>query len=644
MSAGINIEFVSDVRKFLGGTSDVEGALGKVSDALDEVAKDAQKSGDKAAESMSEAGKDMARSTETATEKMEKSFSEVAAAAKASGKAAGDDLGEHVKRGAKDADEGVSALKENTASNAKEMGASFQDVGSAIDGLQGLAAEALEGFGPAGIAAGVAVAAGIGVATQALQQAADKANKLTEDATALADTMADPDLSQRASDLRDRFDEVAKSVSDVRSIWEVWQPRAITNAEDFAAAISSGAVSAQTLMSAFTETDPARRVQALTDVSGQLQTALAKTTKEYQRSDLVQRQAGESDTERSQRLGRMVEAIGRAQKAVQDETATQQAALQIEQALATAKGQTIEQYQAEQKATEKAAETASSYASALASTADPVSVYQDLLSKKQEAEKAAAEATAAATKDSTDSWTDYAKDVAVSTQDLIDQWNAQAAQAEQFTANLAVIAAAGGQALADDLRAKGPEVAAAVADTIAKSGPDEQKAAIDAYARASGAAAGQALADGLASKSGAWAAAIAGFNAQLGNVRVGVSSAAALEAAGLGKRAGGGTVATGTPYVVGENSAELFVPGQTGTVLNAAQLAAALGRTGTQIPPPPARARSTSTTASVSRMHPADIAALAQATTDGALTIATGLQAGVDRSGANTRTTRSRGW
>jgi hypothetical protein len=594
VSAGINIEFVSNVSKFIGGTDDVEGALGRVSGSLDDVTKEAQKSGDKAAASMSAAGKDMAKSTETATEKMEKSFSEIAAAAKSSSKAAGDDLGEHVKRGAKDADEGVSALKENTASNAKEMGASFQDVGSAIDGLQGLAAEALEGFGPAGIAAGVAVAAGIGIATQALQQAADEANKLTEDATALADTMADPDLSQRAADLRDRFDEIAKSVSDVRSIWEVWQPRAITTAEDFAAAIQSGAVSAQTLMSAFTETDPVKRVQALTDVSGELEKALAKTAKEYQRSDQAQRLAGESDTDRSQRLGRMVEAIGRAQKAVQDETATQQASLEIERALATAKGQTLEQYQAEQKAAERAAETASAYAAALESAADPVSVYQDLLSQKEAAEKASAEATAAATKDSTDSWTDYVKDVTVSTQDLIDQWNAQAAQAEQFTANLAIIAAAGGQALADDLRAKGPEVAAAVAETIAKSGPEQQKEAIDAYARATGAAAGQALADGLTSKSGAWAAAIAGFNAQLGNVRVGVSSAAALDAAGLGKRAGGGTVAAGTPYVVGENAAELFVPGQTGTVLNAAQIAAALGRTGTQIPAAPARVQSQS--------------------------------------------------
>lgn len=637
MSAGINIEFVSDVRKFLGGTSDVEGALGKVSDALDEVAKDAQKSGDKAAESMSESGKDMARSTETATEKMEKSFAEVAKAAKASGKSAGDDLGEHVKRGAKDADEGVTALKENTASNAKEMGASFQDVGSAIDALQGLSAEALEGFGPAGIAAGVAVAAGIGIATQALQQAADKANQLTENAVAMAATMDNPDPAQRASDLRDRWNEVATAIADARSLWEVWQKRAVTNIEEIATATADGKVQITSMYAAFTETDPTKRLAALRDSLDQVNDRLDD-------QDIVTAKAMIQTSEHERVLDRQRTALQHTKGVLEEEIATQQAATQIEQALAAAKGQTIEQYQAEQKAAEKATELATAYATALASAAEPVSVYQDLLSKKQEAEKAAAEATAAATKDSTDSWTDYAKDVSVSTQDLIDQWNAQAAQAEQFTANLAVIAAAGGQALADDLRAKGPEVAAAVAETIAKSGPDEQKAAIDAYARASGAAAGQALADGLASKSGAWAAAIAGFNAQLGNVRVGVSSAAALEAAGLGKRAGGGTVAAGTPYVVGENSAELFVPGQTGTVLNAAQLAAALGRTGTQIPPPPARARSTSTMASVSRMHPADIAALAQAANDGAATIAAGLQAGVDRSTANTRSTRGRGW
>lgn len=583
MSAGINIEFVSNVTKFIGGTKDVEGALGKVSDALDDVAKDAQKSGDKAAESMADAGKDMVRSTETSTEKMEKSFSEVAKAAKASGKAAGDDLGEHVKRGAKDADEGISALKENTAANAKEMGGSFQDVGSAIDGLQGLAAEAFEGFGPAGVAAGVAAAAGIGIVTQVLQQAADKANQLTEDATSLADTLGDPDLSQRTADLRDRWDEVAKSIADVRSIWEVWQSRAVTNIEEIATATEDGKVSITAMYDAFTQPDPTKRLAALRD-------SLAQVNDRLDDTDIVTAKAMIQTSAHERELDKQRTALQHTKSALEDEIATQQAATTIEDALAKAKGQTIAQYQAEQKAAEKSAQIATSYATALESAAEPVSVYQDLLSKKQEAEKAAAEATAAATKDSADSWTDYAKDVAVSTQDLIDQWNAQAAQAEQFTANLAVIAAAGGQALADDLRAKGPEVASAVADTIAKSGPEEQKAAIDAYARASGAAAGQALADGLASKSGAWAAAIAGFNAQLGNVRVGVSSQAALDAAGLGKRAGGGPVNAGTPYVVGENSAELFVPGQTGTVLNAAQLAAALGRTAAQIPAAPARA------------------------------------------------------
>lgn len=46
----------------------------------------------------------------------------------------------------------------------------------------------------------------------------------------------------------------------------------------------------------------------------------------------------------------------------------------------------------------------------------------------------------------------------------------------------------------------------------------------------------------------------------------------------VGKRAGGGPVAAGRPYIVGEHEPELFVPKQAGTVLNQSQIAGLGGR------------------------------------------------------------------
>ena len=50
--AGISIDFAADVTKFIGKTKDIEGALEKVSGSLDDMAREAQRSGDKAAEGL----------------------------------------------------------------------------------------------------------------------------------------------------------------------------------------------------------------------------------------------------------------------------------------------------------------------------------------------------------------------------------------------------------------------------------------------------------------------------------------------------------------------------------------------------------------------------------------------------------------
>lgn len=63
----------------------------------------------------------------------------------------------------------------------------------------------------------------------------------------------------------------------------------------------------------------------------------------------------------------------------------------------------------------------------------------------------------------------------------------------------------------------------------------------------------------------------------VGGIVGGIGGAASSIIGGL---AGGGTARSGTPYVVGEIGPELFVPGQTGTVITNAQIRAALGSGG----------------------------------------------------------------
>jgi hypothetical protein len=155
MAKGISINFLADVRDFLKGTKNVEDELDDVADSLDDVA----------------------REGEQATEKLEDGFKELAKASKK----AGDDIGDNFKKGTKDAEEGLDTLNENAKSNAKEVTASFDgSVESIVDGFQGLAAEAFEGFGPAGLIAGAALAAGIGLATAEFQRTEEEAQKARE--------------------------------------------------------------------------------------------------------------------------------------------------------------------------------------------------------------------------------------------------------------------------------------------------------------------------------------------------------------------------------------------------------------------------------------------------------------------------------
>jgi hypothetical protein len=195
MAKGISINFLADVRDFLKGTKNVEDSLDDVADSLDDVVKD----GDQA------------------TEKLEDSFRELANAAKKSG----DDVGDYMKQGFKKASDSVDNFKQEANSTAKESAASFDGSAESIVGsFQEIAANAFEGFGPAGAIAGLAVAAGIGIATAEFQKSEEAAKAAKE----------------RVRELGLAFIESGADTAQIEAFQEALQG-IITNADDAAVKI-----------------------------------------------------------------------------------------------------------------------------------------------------------------------------------------------------------------------------------------------------------------------------------------------------------------------------------------------------------------------------------------------------------------------
>lgn len=385
--------------------------------------------------------------------------------------------------------EGLSEFRDESGSTAREAAASFDGSAESIgEVFQEVAANAFAGFGPAGAIAGVAAAAGLGIALSKLTEISEATNEAAEEGAAWSLSFNATDQAGRLEALRGAWSELAAEVRDTREVYEVWQDRSVTAVEQIAAAADLAGDDVARFMSSFEETDPTVRLENLRDT---LESVRAK------QEEYIQAQQGLVTIAESRALGEKRVALEQLGDIIEEESAKQEAANAIEVANAEVLGLSVQAYRDRVDAEERATESIEAYGAALEGIADPVSTYNDLLADKEAAEKRTAEATAKATDDASDSWEDYAKDVKVTTRDLIDDWTRQAAEADEFEKNLAVIAANGGQAMADELRGKGPEVAGAVAATIAKSSPREQQRAINAHSRATGREISGAMADGI---------------------------------------------------------------------------------------------------------------------------------------------------
>lgn len=148
-SGEIKIPITADARDVIRATDDVEEALEDVADALDDMTRDTKAGADKA---------------ERAVDDLADTFRDAQKRAKDLGDA-GKDAGDDVNRGMERAEEGVEEFRDEANSTAREAAASFDGSAESIaDMFQEVAANAFAGFGPAGAVAGLAAAAGIGMA------------------------------------------------------------------------------------------------------------------------------------------------------------------------------------------------------------------------------------------------------------------------------------------------------------------------------------------------------------------------------------------------------------------------------------------------------------------------------------------------
>lgn len=168
----LKVDIALNARAAQRQAQDLGEAFEDVADSLDDVAREAQRGGDKTDDALKDTGR--------AAERLEKKFKDLADGAKKQGRA-GAEVGDGYKKGFEKASEGAEDFKQEAQQSAKETAASFDgSAESIVDMFQEVAANALGGFGPAGVAAGLAAAAGIGFAVsgfEAVQEAQREADK-----------------------------------------------------------------------------------------------------------------------------------------------------------------------------------------------------------------------------------------------------------------------------------------------------------------------------------------------------------------------------------------------------------------------------------------------------------------------------------
>lgn len=185
----ISIDFLANERDLVRGASNAADALEKVSDSLDDVARDSQRSAGK----METEYRDAARGVDQSNERLERSFRELAQASKQQTSKLGDELGSSTRRGTEEAGRSVEEFSSEAKQNIAETFSSFR--GDATDFAQ-IAQDTLGGLvsgldGIPAVAAVAAGAAGLGLILGAIETGQVKSEEWREEVSQLAQSLID---------------------------------------------------------------------------------------------------------------------------------------------------------------------------------------------------------------------------------------------------------------------------------------------------------------------------------------------------------------------------------------------------------------------------------------------------------------------
>lgn len=181
---GFKFSIVSDVREVLRGNEAMEKGFEDTADSLDELAREAQRSGDKVERSFDDAGD----AADDASTKLERKFRDAFREVESDAKKAGDEVGDRLKDGGRDAERSADrvgdAFKEagdEVGQSARESAASFSgEIGDVADLAQETLANAFAAFGPLGAGAGIAAAAGLGALWTSISENAEASKQIVE--------------------------------------------------------------------------------------------------------------------------------------------------------------------------------------------------------------------------------------------------------------------------------------------------------------------------------------------------------------------------------------------------------------------------------------------------------------------------------
>lgn len=234
MAKPISIDFTADTRKVIKETDNLADGFDDVSDSLKDLAKDADKSGDKISDSFKDSAKGVDKLEDAledggdAAKDLDKRVSAAFDSISQDARDAGRNVEKSIKDGTDGASEGVQELGEEANSEAKEMASSFDgSVESIAEMFQSLAANAFQGFGPAGAAAGLAAAIGIGLAISKLQESAEVNTEAKTKMAELGREIYETGGALDGADIAGKIADIAFSLATEDS-WMKWGDQAET--------------------------------------------------------------------------------------------------------------------------------------------------------------------------------------------------------------------------------------------------------------------------------------------------------------------------------------------------------------------------------------------------------------------------------